>query len=51
MDEFLRSDTIHLFNKTIVKAALLSKGVSPVEIPGYGPSEDFEFFMPPDAMA
>ena len=51
VDEFLSSDTIHLFNKTIVKAALLSKGVSPVEIPGYGPSEDFEFFMPPDAMA
>ncbi|MBE42031.1 MAG: hypothetical protein CL742_00720, partial [Chloroflexi bacterium] len=50
VDEFLSSNTIHLFNKTIVRAAIRSDGVSPVEIPGYGSSNDFEFFMPPDVM-
>ena len=50
VDEFLSSNTIHLFNKTIVRAAILSDGVSPVEIPGYGSSDDFEFFMPPGVM-
>ena len=50
VDEFLGSDKIHLFNKTIVRAAIQSEGVSLVEIPGYGPSDDFEFFMPSGVM-
>lgn len=48
--DFLGSDSIHVFNKTIVTAALTSPGVSPINIDGYEPAERFEFFMPPGAI-
>ena len=47
VEEFLNSNTIHAFNKTIVQSALLSRGIIKTEIEGYGPAEKFEFFMPP----
>ncbi len=46
VNDFLNSDDIHVFNKTIVHSALTSKGVSPVKIRGYDPAEKFEFFIP-----
>lgn len=46
VDEYLSSDTVHLFNKTIVSAALNSEGVSPGFIEGYGDRRQFEFFLP-----
>ena len=48
--DFLGSNSIHVFNKTIVTAALNSPGVSPITIEGYEPAERFEFFMPPGAI-
>ncbi|MCL0054285.1 NUDIX domain-containing protein [Dehalococcoidia bacterium] len=48
VDDFLNSDDIHVFNKTIVQSALEGKGVSPIKIHGYEPAEKFEFFMPPE---
>jgi 8-oxo-dGTP pyrophosphatase MutT (NUDIX family) len=45
--EFFEIDTIHIFNKTIVTAALKSPGVMPIKIEGYEPADKFEFFMPP----
>ena len=48
--DFLGSNSIHVFNKTIVTAALSSPGVSPINIEGYEPAERFEFFMPPGAI-
>ena len=46
VEEFLNRNTIHVFNKTIVQSALLSRGIIKTEIEGYGPAEKFEFFMP-----
>ena len=46
VDEYLNADTVHLFNKTIVSAALNSEGVVPGFIEGYGDRKQFEFFLP-----
>ena len=46
VDSFLSDETIHGFNKSIVRAALESPGVSPAPMSGYDDAERFEFFMP-----
>ncbi len=46
VDRFLSDETIHGFNKSIVRAALESPGVSPANMIGYDDAERFEFFMP-----
>lgn len=47
VDEYLAADSVHVFNKTIVTAALKSPGFVPDFIEGYGDREQFEFFLPP----
>ena len=46
VDRFLSDETIHGFNKSIVRAALESPGISPAPMTGYDDAERFEFFMP-----
>ncbi len=46
VSEYLGSEFVHAFNKSIVKAALESPGVVPVDMEGYPDSEEREFFMP-----
>ena len=47
LDEFMSPHSgIHQFNKSIVRAALESPGISPAMIAGYDDRERFEFFMP-----
>ena len=47
VDHFLSNESgIHTFNKSIVRAALESPGVSPAHITGYDDASRFEFFMP-----
>ncbi len=47
VDHFLSEESgIHAFNKSIVRAALESPGVSPANITGYDDADRFEFFMP-----
>ncbi len=46
VDEYLNADTVHVFNKTIVTAALESPGLAPEFIEGYGDRKQFEFFLP-----
>jgi 8-oxo-dGTP pyrophosphatase MutT (NUDIX family) len=50
VEEFLSSETIHVFNKTIVRAALGSPGIVPATVEGYGDREKFEFFMPEETI-
>ena len=45
--EFLSEDSgIHTFNKSIVRAALDSPGITPAPMSGYDDASRFEFFMP-----
>ena len=45
--DFLSEESgIHIFNQTIVRAALENPGIAPAHIPGYDDHERFEFFMP-----
>ena len=47
VDHFLSDESgIHEFNKSIVRAALRSPGVSPAHVTGYEDAQRFEFFMP-----
>ena len=47
VDRFLSDESgIHIFNKSIVRAALESPGVSPAPMTGYEDAARFEFFMP-----
>ena len=46
VEEFLSGQSIHSFNKSIVRAALESPGVVPATIEGYGDERKYEFFMP-----
>lgn len=45
VDQFLNEDSVHLFNKTIVKSASENEGLKVTAIEGYQPAEKFEFFM------
>ena len=44
--EYLGAESVSPFNKQIVRAALESPGVVPVELEGYGTPDTHEFFMP-----
>lgn len=46
VEDYLQSDLVSAFNKSIVQAALASPGVAPVTIEGYGDLSKYEFFMP-----
>ena len=46
VDQFLRDDDIHAFNKEIVRAALDSPGLAPSLIDGFPNDGRREFFMP-----
>ena len=48
VEEYLENDTIHSFNKAIVRAALNSEGLLPYSMEGYEPKQRYEFFMPSD---
>ena len=46
VDQFLNEDSVHLFNKTIVRSATENEGLKVTSIDGYEPADKFEFFMP-----
>ena len=46
VEEYLQSEYVHTFNRTVVRAALESPGVVPHFIDGYSDSEKYEIFMP-----
>ena len=47
LDDFLSEESgIHVFNQSIVRAALEHPGMAPAHIAGYDDHERFEFFMP-----
>ena len=46
ISEYLSSDSVSMFNKHIVKAALESPGVVHTEIKGYSDPKRHEIFMP-----
>jgi 8-oxo-dGTP pyrophosphatase MutT (NUDIX family) len=46
VDDYLASELVSPFNKTIVRAALSSPGVVPVEIEGYADPAKYEIFVP-----
>ncbi|MBV9359286.1 MAG: NUDIX domain-containing protein [Chloroflexi bacterium] len=48
VQDYLSSNLVSPFNKRIVRAALSSPGVVPVEVEGYGDAERYEIFMPVD---
>ena len=45
VDQFLNEESVHLFNKTIVRSATENEGLKVTSIDGYEPAEKFEFFM------
>jgi 8-oxo-dGTP pyrophosphatase MutT (NUDIX family) len=49
VDEYLGHETVHSFNKAIVRAALNSRGLEPTWIEGYDDPKVREFFMPHEA--
>ncbi len=46
LSQYLGSETVSLFNKSIVRATLESPGLAPTSIDGYPDPEKREFFMP-----
>lgn len=50
VNDFLEDPDVSLFNKTIVQAALKSKGLLPTFVPGYGDESHHEFFMPKEIL-
>ncbi|MEC8987021.1 MAG: NUDIX domain-containing protein [Chloroflexota bacterium] len=46
VDQFLNEESVHLFNKTIVRSATENEGLKVTPINGYEPADKFEFFMP-----
>ncbi len=46
VQQYLRTDDVSVFNKTIVRSALESRGIVPCMVEGYGPVERYEFFLP-----
>lgn len=51
VEEYLQSEYVHTFNRTVVRAALDTPGVVPYFIDGYSDSEKYEIFMPPFAFS
>ena len=47
LEEFLGAESIGVFNKSIVRAALENTGLAPVSMDGYPNTGEREFFMPP----
>ena len=45
VDQFLNEESVHLFNKTIVRSSTENEGLKVTSIGGYEPAEKFEFFM------
>jgi 8-oxo-dGTP pyrophosphatase MutT (NUDIX family) len=48
VEDYLESEFVHTFNRSIVQAALNSAGVVPTPIDGYTDPERHEVFMPPE---
>ena len=48
VQDYLDAESVSVFNKHIVQAALNSPGVVPTEVEGYGEPDRYEFFMPHD---
>jgi hypothetical protein len=46
VEEYLNHDTVHSFNKAIVRAALNSRGLRSTWLEGYDDPKAREFFMP-----
>lgn len=46
VEEYLNHEVVHNFNKSIVRAALASKGLQTASIEGYDDPKTREFFMP-----
>jgi ADP-ribose pyrophosphatase YjhB (NUDIX family) len=46
VEEYLEAEGVSVFNKEIVKAAIESPGVSPMDIEGYSDPDRHEIFMP-----
>ena len=46
VQDYLDAESVSIFNKHIVQAALRSPGVVPTEVEGYGEPSRYEFFMP-----
>jgi 8-oxo-dGTP diphosphatase len=46
LEDYLENETIHAFNRRIVRASLEGSGFCLEEIDGYGTPETHEFFMP-----
>jgi len=46
IEKYLQNETIHSFNKSIVRAAVNNEGIRPFSMEGYEPNERYEFFMP-----
>lgn len=46
VDEYLQHPNVHVFNRTIVEAALENDGIPRRSIDGYGASETHELFLP-----
>ena len=46
VEKYLQNETIHSFNKSIVRAAVNNEGIRPFSMEGYEPKERYEFFMP-----
>jgi hypothetical protein len=47
VEDYLTSEFVHVFNKTIVRAAIDTKGFPTTWIEGYSDPIRYEFFMPP----
>ncbi|MDA0746498.1 MAG: NUDIX domain-containing protein [bacterium] len=48
VNEYLQSEFVHTFNRTIVQAALKTPGVVPTVVEGYSDPSRHEIFLPPD---
>ena len=48
VEAYFHAEGVSAFNKRIVKTAMSSPGVTPVEVEGYAEPERYEFFMPVD---
>ena len=48
IDDYLGNPDVHVFNRSVVRAALEGSGLGPDPIEGYGTPETHELFMPLD---
>ena len=47
VEDYLSHESVHQFNRRVVRAVLTGGGIVPEGIDGYGTPETHEFFMPP----